>query len=333
MTESRVTKDPVSYFLRKSFVEELYRVSQHKLGLVGFELADCKATPVRQSKSGRKFVIEYALSLTNGSNRQLTLGLIGKGRPEITYRQTYALMEELWREGFDGRDDLRIVRPLAFLAASKLVLTAKAEGTNLKDLLLSNDGSANSCIRLAGNWLSKLHRAKVKSAKWHHLEEEEKTLNTWVLRLASLYPSCSERVRLMGRHILEIERSTQKRSALIHGDFHPSNIFVNGRSLTVIDFDACCFFDPAQDLGYFLVQLEKAKRRYRLSFDVRSLRENFLDGYAPENREVFDRIGCYEARSCLLLLHYNYWTFRKEFNAEDFEYWLDMAEVSLRRGA
>src|SRR2546422_4887877 len=125
---------------------------------------------------------------------------------------------------------------------------------------------------------------------------------------------------------------SSRESEPIRVDFHPSNIFVNGRSLTVIDVDACCFFGPAQDLGYFPLQLEKAKKRYRLSFDARSLRENFLDGYAPEDREVFDRIGCYEARSCLLLLHYNYWTFRKELNAEEFAYWLDMAEVSLRRG-
>jgi len=332
LTEARVAGGSVNKFLEESFIEHLYRVSRHKLGLAGFDISNFKASPLRRSKSGRKFVIEYTLSLADRNRHHLTLSLIGKGRPEVTYRRTYALMDELWREGFDGRDDLRIVRPLAYLAPSRLLLTAKADGMNLKDLLLSNDPSASFYVGLAGRWLSKLHRANVKSAKWRPIVEEEETLNKWALRLGSLHPSCSTKVKLLSRHILETERSTSKCSALIHGDFHPSNIFVNGRSMTVIDFDASRFFEPAQDLGYFLAHLAKAIRRYHLPFDGRSLRENFLDGYAPEDREVFDRIGCYEARTHLQHLHYVYWTFGRELNAEEFEYWLDTAEASLRRG-
>src|SRR5436309_1225673 len=63
-----------------------------------------------------------------------------------------------------------------------------------------------------------------------------------------------------------VQGAFSRESEPIRVDFHPSNIFVYGRSLKVIDVDACCFFDPAQDLRYFPLQLEKAKKRYRLSF-------------------------------------------------------------------
>lgn len=43
---------------------------------------------------------------------------------------------------------------------------------------------------------------------------------------------------------------------LVHGDYWPGNVFVDDRSVTVVDFEGARPGDPIDDVGYFLVHME-----------------------------------------------------------------------------
>jgi aminoglycoside phosphotransferase (APT) family kinase protein len=119
---------------------------------------------------------------------------------------------------------------------------------------------------------------------------------------------------------------------LIHGDFHPENIFVNGPRVTVTDFERSCLFDPAADLGFFLCQFEAKVRmgRYALGELERArLRRHFMDGYASQAPETLAwRVGLYEARGYLEIAHYIYCGLHVPADPAEFEFYVQSAERS-----
>ena len=138
--------------------------------------------------------------------------------------------------------------------------------------------------------------------------------------------------------ILKTERSLNpKFFVLIHGEYHPSNIFIDGTDLTVIDFDNDSYiFDAAKDLGYFIARLQSIKRKYNLlPLDVEAMEKCFLDQYTTKmstEEEALERIGTYKARTYLQHLHFRYWIGRKRHKADlvDCEYWIKKAEQAIK---
>jgi aminoglycoside phosphotransferase (APT) family kinase protein len=122
---------------------------------------------------------------------------------------------------------------------------------------------------------------------------------------------------------------------LVHGDFHPENILVRGRSVTVIDFEHCAVADPASDLGYLIGQIDVQADRHwsaqggRSPFDAESLKRVLLASYARTRPPtVSARVPLYQAWTYLKHLLY---TLRMK-GAEDprlVTLWLDKAAACL----
>jgi aminoglycoside phosphotransferase (APT) family kinase protein len=262
---------------------------------------------------------------------------VGKWRNDELLKETFDLLQELWCKGFQSGDDdyLKISKPIAYFPDYNLMLASKANGIELGKMLMGGDASVlENYIMQAASWLAKLHSIDLRSGRAFSLETEEAKLRHWSEHLCFLYPDFAEKISNLFSLILDKERSLDSKCfVLIHGDYNPNNIFVDGNDITVIDFEQSCIFDPAFDLGYFIAKLISAKRKYNLPLDVENLEKRFLDKYTAKiSIEPLKRVGLYKARSFLQHLHFRYWTGRSHHNPDqlDCQYWINKTEECLQ---
>jgi hypothetical protein len=333
----------LDYFLNESFVRDFFEVHMSKLNLSDFRILNCEINPLKIGRS--KSAIELKLQLQSKS-------IVGKWRrSDGQGKEIFDLLQEVWHKGFDDRrgdaddDHLKIYEPIAYFPDYNLMLTSKAGGTQLKNMLIEEGKDHFDMLEFyvtrAAIWLAKLHSiSNLTHVKIYSMQQEEKKLNEWSQHL-SIHPDFGYQLHKMLSCILKIERSINSKCfVLIHNGFHPGNIFVDGPDLTVIDFDHSCIFDPAVDLGYFIAKLLHINREHNLSLNVEALQKRFLDTYAKERRmassEILERVDLYKARSYLRHLHSKYCQqirFRNNRKPDpiDFGYWINKAEKCLKR--
>jgi len=300
-----------------------------------FTISKCTIRPVKLSKRKGKSVIEFGLQILSKSNQQrLSKSVVGEFRPDDRGEYVFNLLQELRLRGFDADNPLKVCEPVAYFPEWNLLLRSKATGVQLAKMLARSEGSLKLYLTRAGKWLAKLHRTRVTHTRRFSVKEEEEILDSWAQRL-DIRPSLGGSVGNMKNRIVERIRPVEPESfTLTHGDFHPKNIFVDSDSLTAIDFDQSCIFDPARDVGYFIaelfVQMALKKRRYETALNAVRLREHFVREYARRmSREFLDRVASYEASS--YLEHLNYRVLMGEFDLPDFRHWLREAEICLQR--
>src|SRR6267378_142266 len=286
----------------EEYLEGFFQEHLSELKLPQQIVRSCKVTPLKLSKRGGKSVLDFELLLEGVSDGEASqLNLVGIWRPDSANAPVFDLMRWLWSSGFDGRDAYAICQPIAYLDDSNLMLVAKLEDVELDRFLRVDTEAARLAVDAAGRWLAKLHRTLVRGPLAHSVARERELLSAWVRDLGNRFPAYARRLPPLARGILKVEgRVAPDQFTLIHGDFHPENIFVNDDRVTVTDFERSCLFDPAQDLGFFLGQLAAKTRMGRYPGGakyVRRLGDRFLNAYARERSPDLDaRIAAYEAR-------------------------------------
>jgi aminoglycoside phosphotransferase (APT) family kinase protein len=70
---------------------------------------------------------------------------------------------------------------------------------------------------------------------------------------------------------------------LIHGDFKPSQLLIDGNRVAIVDFDRACLGDPALDVGNFMAQFNKSALRTGRDY-FRKLSEYFLARYQAQGQ-------------------------------------------------
>lgn len=319
----------IDHFFDETFVREIFERNSLRLFPPELTISNCKTNPIKLSKTGGKSVIEIVLQLCDELKQErMSKAMVGHLRPDGRNEKVYNLLRELWKQGFDGRDHLKIVEPIAYFSKWNLMLTSKAEGIELDKVLTPGSSLGRSYLKRVAQWLVKLHSTHVKSGRVCTIREEVEKLNGWGRHLTLLRPHLAKRIQSVISQAVEKERSIRPRHfALTHGDYHPKNIFVNGVDLTVMDFEHSCMSDPAKDLGYFLAYCDILRRiKSERPLDPRVL-NSFLKEYSAEApTDGLGRIPTYKACTYLKHLHYVYWDLRKTLDPTDFEYWLMRAE-------
>jgi Phosphotransferase enzyme family len=340
--DGSININPVDYFLNEAFVSNFFEAHVlSKLKLSGFRILKCEINRLKSRR--RKPAIEFKLWLYNKNNsdnhkqQQTSVNLVGKWRNDELLKETFDLLQELWSKRFHSGDDdyLKISKPIAYFPDYNLMLASKAGGIELGKMLMEGDASMlENYIMQAASWLAKLHSIDVRSGRAFSIETEEAKLRHWSEHLCFLYPDFAEKISNLFSLILDKERSLDSKCfVLIHGDYNPNNIFVDGNDITVIDLEQSCIFDPALDLGYFIAKLISAKRKYNLPLDVEDLEKRFLDKYTAKiSAEPLKTVGLYKARSFLQHLHFRYWTGRSNHKPDqiDCQYWINKTEECLQ---
>jgi Ser/Thr protein kinase RdoA (MazF antagonist) len=223
--------------------------------------------------------------------------------------RAFQTMELLWRAGFDADSPFNIPRPVRWLPDANLLVQEMARGVLLPEHLGRDDGVAP--MEFAARWLAELHRLGPLAPDVPTYDADARSITTFVAQLAGRYQSLAAHLGEVAGAILEkVETCDASSFTMVHGDFHPENIFVRPNGATVIDFDVFCRSDPARDLGHFIAQTRAMAYFSTGSLDASNAAlRTFLDAYhralPPRDAESLAcRIPAFTARAFLESLYY-----------------------------
>lgn len=195
--------------------------------------------------------------------------------------------------GFD------VPRPLKL--AADVVLMERVPGTSLKELLgVANDGDGEVLARRAAASLAAFHGVRLATAESRSFADDVKRVQKPVGRLAAVAPEFAARADGMLARLAPVADAApaERSPALVHGDFKPGQLLVDGDRMTIVDLDRACTGEPALDVGNFLAQFRK-EALLTGNEQLRGLARPFLDEYlrrAPSDG-LADRARAVEALS------------------------------------
>jgi 5-methylthioribose kinase len=119
------------------------------------------------------------------------------------------------------------------------------------------------------------------------------------LRLEPFFRRVAQRTPDLTDSILDAAAAmTARRSALVHGDFSPKNLLVDGGEIVLLDFEVAHWGDPRFDIAFLLTHLLlKRMRRGADRAGFNALARAFLHSYGRNGLNVLDEeaarlIGC-----------------------------------------
>jgi len=144
-----------------------------------------------------------------------------------------------------------------------------------KDLLLEGVIEPETATA-AGRLLAAIIRAGLEQPQWAASFEGDTVFDQ--LRLDPYYRFTASRHPDLAPHFKRlIEETTSRRVTLVHGDWSPKNLLVDGRKLMAIDFEVIHYGDPAFDVGFLLNHLLlKSFHRRQWSGAYRQAAASFL---------------------------------------------------------
>jgi len=239
--------DPVAVLV------ELSRLPFFKSDDICLELSEIRLS---RHKPGRRCLIEYDVVLKHASRLPQSMTLMGKVRFKSHDKKSWALVNELWRCGFDERanDEIMLPQPVGEIPHWHMCLQAKVPGAGLDQLLASSRGE-QLAVRVA-EAAHKIHHRVVTTHRRHTMADELHILNKGLTSTASRYPQWSNRIERILKRCENLGRSLPlARSCGIHRDFYAEQIIADGERLYLLDFDLYCEGDPALDIGNFIAHI------------------------------------------------------------------------------
>ena len=199
-----------------------------------------------------------------------------------------------------GGKGMSAVRPLAYLAADRVILYPLVAGAPLSEQLRGPGQEVAPFLQTIGSALQALHHAPVELAgdlKTNDFTSEIKAIARAAEHVPALLPAAGQQIdAIIERARALHERMPQERPTFAHGDLKADHIWVTPAGLTLIDFDTCYMADPAIDVGKFLADLQWWCAAYDQP-GVEQAQDRFLGGYASSGArpERLTRARLYEA--------------------------------------
>jgi aminoglycoside phosphotransferase (APT) family kinase protein len=194
------------------------------------------------------------------------------GAPQCVYGKTFrderaatidARFRYFWQHATDTPQAPLVAQPLGHDAATHCTWQAPAPGRPLREVLQQPD--APVLLARVADALAGLHAAPlapwpgtpVRSAE-HWLAEVGRRQRKIDRIDASLAPRVARIAAAIEAHA---ERECRRPCTLIHGDFHPDQIWVHDGRIVLFDFDEFTLGDPMEDLAEFVLKLEQLGAR------------------------------------------------------------------------
>lgn len=229
----------------------------------------------------RRATLRYTLKDAN-ADKMCTL--YAKTFCDDRARHVHARFEYFWQLAQTDAGAPLVAQPLGYSDATRTAWQASARGTPLLQALQSADAMA--LIDRVASALARLHAAPetlsisgAPRSAAHWLGEARRRQK----KISRADPALAARVaRVVDVIAAHGERETTRPLGLIHGDFHPEQIWVHDGRVVLFDFDEFTFGDPMEDLAEFVLKLERAGIRSEL---VSAL----VRRYAAHAPQRFDR--------------------------------------------
>lgn len=250
--------------------------------------------PIRLHESRCSFEIGVVTAL---GRRSLIGKVYATDRSDL-----FEWLQAIALSGFGPRDRFAIPAPIAYLGPANVLLQEKVGGSPTMQILAEGtpEQRQGAIVRCA-TWLSRFHaRAPRDGPVLGH---------DAVLAKARLYakeiPTSESTVWFRSEELLQaIERA---QSHLIapdlragHGSFHPIHVLMCGNRTVTIDLDEYGVRDPAWDLAWFVVGMQRLALRQRGSLVAYDREiETFLEVYEDAHPGGACNLPFYRAVECL----------------------------------
>jgi hypothetical protein len=286
----------------------------------GLILVQCRPKVLRKRLGSRQVIIYRLILLNERSPRTSSVELVGKRYADgAEGEKAYWMMQQLWKGGFGEGSRFKIPKPLCYLADFKLLIQERAHGTLLPKYLGRGDDTALARTKMVARWLAKLHQLDAIPEGIDAYKDDESSINNFAYQLGQRYPHMASQLEELAYYICErIPYPKDLALTMVHGDFHPENIFVTQDKVTVIDFDNFCRSDPARDLGYIIAQM-RAMAYFSTGLlqaadrEIRAFLHVYLAATMPQEVETLPgRIAAFAARTCLANMYYIACVLQKE---------------------
>jgi hypothetical protein len=246
--------------LDPSAVQERFRrLPELQARVPGLRLRSAR---VLRHKPGRRCLIEYELAGADPAAEAVFV--LGKVRSRGADLRTHALARRLIECGFgpDSADGVSIPEPLGVVPELGLWLQARVSGRP-STVLLPGPAGVRVSARLA-DALHKLHRAPVSPGRSHTTGDEIAILHERLQEIAGARPEWAPRLDRVREACARAASGVEvPPPSLIHRDFYPDQVLVDGERLHLVDLDLCSWGDPALDVGNFIGHMiEQALREH-----------------------------------------------------------------------
>jgi len=245
----------------------------------------------------RRCTFEIAIETGRGDRQ-----LIGKVHEEDR-SEVFHAMAALGRAGFGPDDEFSIAQPLAYLPALHVLLEEHVPGRPASDAFA--DGAPRDRATVAeccGRWLARLHSAGPRVGPVMDLGRKRGRVRVWTAQIESFGEPLANRSQQL-RDALEATWPTPVVAVYRagHGSYIPEHVLLSPGRTAVIDLDEGDVADPARDVAWFVLALQRlALRRHGSLRALDDTIETFLQTYAAAAGEgALARLVFYRALECL----------------------------------
>lgn len=237
--------------------------SSRALSLSRRPVPSLRAIRVKRHKPGRRCLIEYEFETVGSSGDPGCVALIGKVHARCLDLLPYRIHQSLFHSlpSGEGEGNTRVPEPLGAIPKWQMWLQRKVAGKRATRLFESDSGP-----RLAGSIadaIHRLHHCAVPLRRSHTMFHELRILQERLPQVAHHMPGLRVSIGQVFDRCSELgNRLSASPPRLIHRDFYPDQVLVDGDAVCVVDWDLCCLGDPALDVGNFHAHLtEQSLRR------------------------------------------------------------------------
>jgi len=235
----------------------------------------------------------YDVDVENG--RQSTVRFIGKMQSGKPARGRFDSHQALWAVS-GGR--LSIPRPIGAIEEAGVALQEHVAGERLGALVDRPDFEA--LAREAARMLGLFHQLRLPNAKERRPRDEAQNVKRWAELLRAVRPDLAPRITAHESALTRFLLRTTGARALIHADFHHTNVLVDGDRLTFVDLDELAMGDPMVDVGRFMASLRiPALRVFGRASALEHASDAFLEEYIRIAGGHERRARLFEAASLL----------------------------------
>jgi aminoglycoside phosphotransferase len=239
--------------LEHDFVWELF---ENKKLIYFPELKDEKIVKIEIEKKSSDWAKEtclarYEIFFGNGNSKIIR----GTASLDGVKKNAWRTMRFLYGRGFDAGDS-QIAKPLDFIEPLDLLLYEEAPGKPLSLIIReNNENEITSTLKKAAAWLAKLHSLKFKVnelAAAVFLDAEDYKLIFDEIK--KQVPDFNNKLMADGKYDF-IKNIKNEQISVVHNDFYPGNIIIEGEIVYGIDIEkggfGFRFIDLAELWGWF----------------------------------------------------------------------------------
>ena len=200
----------------------------------------------------------------------------------------FDVMQRIHQAGFGPEATFAIPKPIAYIPSLRILLEEKVEGNQVKGILLGDDQYLQiEAVRRCGEWLARFHTQAPRIGNRVDPRPFLEHVRGWADMVSRFgQPFTKKCESLLKKLETAVPTEGTFEYCAGHGSYIPSHVLLSNERTVTIDFDELELVDPARDLGWFLIALERYELKYqRAPGFYEKLAPHFLESYVRQGRK------------------------------------------------